>query len=291
MGRTLGGAFVRFAGVVIVAVTFAFFVESLTPGVGRDGLGPLERYTTYWSGLLDPAITARVLRALPYTLAIMGIATVLAVTLGTLVGAWLGGRGREHPRLSAVAWAPILVLACVPAWLIGMGLIALFTHSLRVLPPALPFTPTQTWNDPVAVAVDLATHALLPIVAVAFAGIGASAVTMRALVVGVSTDDHALYAGSLGLAARRITLAHHLRPALAPQATAIALGLGLAVGGAILVEALFSYPGLGFMLWRAVQQTDLPMMRTLTFVLILGVALATLVIDLALPFLDPRIRR
>ncbi len=285
-------AVARFLGVVVVAVTFAFMMETLTPRPGGADTGMLERYLGYWTGLLEPSVAGRVLRGLPWTLAVMGFATVLAVAGGTAVGAWLGRPGQHRlGGFLAAATVPVILLASVPSFFIGMGLIAVFTHGLHALPPALAFAPTQTWNDKVAVLLDLVQHAVLPITTVALAGVGASALTMRALVTHSMTEDHARFAEALGMPSRRVLLAHGIRPSLAPQATALSLGLGIAVSGAILVEALFSYPGLGWMLWRAVQGGDIAMVRAITVVLVLGIALAALVLDLALPLLDPRIRR
>ena len=288
---SVGAAVGRFLVTVLVAITFAFVMEALTPRPGDEG-PLLDRYVAYWTGLLEPAITARVLRAMTWTIAIMGIATLLSIVIGTLIGAWLGRPGRHRLGLVATGAGGLVVLAAsVPTFFIGMGLIAVFTHTLRLLPPALPFSPTQTWNDEIAAILDLGLHAIMPITTIALAGIGASALTMRALVAHATTEDHAAFAESLGLAPRRILVDHGIRPSLAPQATALSLGLGLAVSGAILVEALFSYPGLGFMLWRAVQGGDLAMVRAITVMLVLGIALAALVLDLVLPLLDPRIRR
>jgi peptide/nickel transport system permease protein len=287
--QRLGGAGARFVAVVIVALTFTFVVESLLP-VSRADPTPLpERFLAWWGSLMTPPVWARISNALPWTIALVGSATIVAFTVGTFLGAWVGRPDRH--RAAILVALPLVLAACVPAYIIGKVLVALFTRSFHWLPPALGYAPTQLWQDPLGVSLDLAGHAVLPMAAIALAGIGMFALLMRGAVVSIASDDHVLYASSQGLPDGRLFRRHLVRPALLSQVTALGLALGVVVSGALLVEATFSYPGLGWLLNESIIGTDAALMRGVMLVLVVGLAAATTLLDLLLPMIDPRVRR
>jgi len=289
LARALGLATLRFTGVVMIAITFAFFVERLLPGPPPDPRPVLDHYAEYWANLLEPTVAARVGSALPWSIAIIGTAALISFAVGTILGAWMArpGRGLAGRLLSL----PVMILATVPAFLIGMVLVAILAQGLRLLPPALAFWPTQTWQNPLAVAIDLLSHAILPILTISLAGIGVFALAMRGATVMTLNADHVLYAHALGLSERRVFWAHEVRLALIPLVTALGISLSAIVASALLVEATLSYPGVGWMLWLAVIGGDLPMVRGVMVVLIVTLAMTTTLVDLLLPRLDPRLQR
>lgn len=289
MGRALGLAALRFLGVVIVAITFAFFVERLMPAHAPDGRPLPEEYLGYWADLLTRSVAARIGNALPWSVAIISVASVIAFGVGTVMGVWMARPGRR--RLGQLASLLVTVIATIPAFLIGMILVAVLSQRLRWLPPALGFSPTQLWQNAGAVALDVGSHAFLPILTLSLAGIGVFALAARGATVGILESDHVLYAHALGLPDRRIFWAHEARLAMIPVVTGLGISLGVVVAGALLVEATLSYPGIGWMLYLAIQGGDLPMMRGIMLVLIVVLALTTTLVDLLLPRLDPRIRR
>ncbi len=282
-------AIVRSASLVVIAVTFAFVIERFLPRVQRDPRPWLDQYLGWFVAPWDPRVHAVIFRALPWTIAVVGLGTCIAIVVGTLLGAWLARPGRNG-RASA-AWAPVLLAACTPAWIIGLLLVAVFGVALRWLPTGNAISPLQRWADQVEILLDLAAHAILPIGSLALAGIGLFAVSMRALVTSDAGADYALYGESLGLRTRSRFLRWEVRPALGPQLTAAALALGTIVTGAFFVEAVFSYPGLGWLFVHAMLAYDFPTVRGVLLLLVLGVAAVTLVIDLVLPLVDPRVRR
>jgi len=121
------------------------------------------------------------------------------------------------------------------------------------------------------------------------ASIGLWAIGMRGMVVGVLGEDHIMLAEAKGLSQRRIFLAYGLRNALLPQLTALALKLGQIVSGAILVEVIFAYPGLGYRLYQAIQQKDLFVVQGIVLLLSVSIALAMLLLELLYPLVDPRV--
>lgn len=282
-------ATVRSASLVVIAVTVAFVIERFLPRVQRDPRPWIDQYLGWFVAPWDPRAGPAIFRALPWTIAVVGAGTAIAIVVGTLLGAWLARPGRSGR--ARAAWAPVLLAACTPAWIIGLLLVAFFGVVLRWLPTGNAISPLQRWVDQVEILLDLGAHAILPIAALALAGIGLFAVSMRALVTSDAGTDYATYGESLGLRTRSRFLRWEVRPALGPQLTAAALALGTIVTGAFFVESVFSYPGLGWLFVHAMLAYDFPTVRGVLLLLVVGVAFVTLVIDLALPFVDPRVRR
>ena len=289
MVRTLGRAALRFLTVVVVSITFAFLVERLMPAQVPDPRPLPEQYVAYWADLMTRPVAARIGNALPWSVATIGIASVLAFGVGTVLGVWMARPGRR--RVGQAASLGVTIIATIPAFLIAMILVAVLAQRLRWLPPALGFTPTQLWQNAGAVAFDVASHAILPILTLTLAGIGVFALATRGATVSVLESDHVVYAHALGLPERRVFWMHEARLAMIPVVTGLGISLGVIVAGALLVEAILSYPGIGWMLYLAIQNGDLPMMRGIMLVLIVSLALTATIVDLLLPRLDPRIRR
>lgn len=275
--------------VVIVAVLFNFLVELTLPRAVPDSRPVPVLLGLYLDSLADERAMRIISNAIPWTLGLLIPAMLIAFTIGTLLGAYLG-RSRNSGRSTLIS-TPVIILASVPAFLLGMTLTALFAVQLGWLPGAGAFSPTLIFErDRLATGIDLVIHAVLPIATIALGGIGLFAVAMRGTVTMVVADDHVVFADSLGLSPRRLFWAHLVRPSLLPQVTGLVLLLSVVVAGSILVEANFSYPGLGHILYRAIVGGDLAVMRGVTFVLIVGLAFSMAVVELAYPWLDPRIR-
>ena len=275
--------------VVVVAVLFNFLLEVNIPRATPAKFPMTYLLELYVRGIADARSQRAIANALPWTLALLIPATLIAFAIGTLLGAYLGRR-RNSGRVTA-AFVPVIIIASIPAFLIGMCLTSIFAVSLHMLPGASAFSATLLWDrDPVATLKDLTIHAILPMSTIALAGIGLFAVAMRGTVTMQVADDHTIYAESLGLSSRKLFWSHLVRPSLLPQVTGLSLALALVVTGAILVEANFNYPGLGHILYQAILLDDLVMMRSVTFVLIVGLAATLAVVEFLYPWIDPRIR-
>ena len=280
----------HFGLVVIVAVLFNFFVEALIPRAVPDPRPLSYQLSLYIDSLADERAMRIIGNALPWTLGLLIPAMLIAFAIGMPLGAYLGRSG--NTGRSTLVSTPVIVLASVPAFLLGMVLTGLFAIQLGWLPGAGAFSPTLIFErDRLATGMDLVSHAILPIATIALGGIGLFAVAMRGTVTMVVADDHVLFADALGLSPRRLFWAHLVRPSLLPQITGFVLLLSIVVAGTVLVEANFNYPGLGYILYRAILGGDLAVMRGVTFVLIVGLAFSMAVVELAYPWLDPRIGR
>ena len=137
---------------------------------------------------------------------------------------------------------------------------------------------------------DILYHAILPSLALVLGSVGFWALGMRAMMVSILGEDYIAFAESKGLPPQRVFLWYGMRNALLPQTTSLALSLGHLVSGALLVEIIFRYPGMGTLLYRAVTGFDYFTIYGVVYFIIVGICLATLVLDVIYPMLDPRIR-
>jgi len=139
------------------------------------------------------------------------------------------------------------------------------------------------------IIVNMVYHSILPALSIILASIGFWTLGMRGLMVTTQGDDYMVFAEAKGLKGRTIFLRYAVRNALLPQMTALALALGGIVSGAVLVEVIFQYPGVGSLLYQAVCSSDFFMLQGVVFMIIVSIGVATLILDLIYPRLDPRI--
>jgi peptide/nickel transport system permease protein len=229
-----------------------------------------------------------VLDAIPWTLGLVGITTALAFILGTgigIVAAW-----RRGGRLDSIAPPVFVITSAIPYFWIGMMLILVFAVRLKWLPGAFGFDVTLAPTFSPAFIGNVLEHALLPAVALLVTTIGTWILTMRNTMVTTLAEDYVRMARAKGLPGRRIMLDYAARNAILPNLTGFAMSLGFVVGGAILVEYVFNYPGVGYMLLNAVNNEDYPLMQALFLLITVAVLVAILVADIATAIFDPRTR-
>jgi peptide/nickel transport system permease protein len=179
----------------------------------------------------------------------------------------------------------------IPYYLLAILLLFVFAFTLRWFPHSgtVGIGRISTGAFDVGYYLDIAYHSILPALSIVLASAGGWAIGMRGLMVSVLGEDYLTLAEAKGLPQRRIFLKYAVRNAMLPQFTSLAIALGHVVSGAVLVEFIFTYPGLGYRLYQAVTQSDYAVMQGITFILVLAVAGAVLIIDLLYPKLDPRI--
>ena len=240
--------------------------------------------------LLNPSQTviAKIGSAIPWSVGLLLVATIIAFVVGAILGALLAWP--RAPRFIGAVTAPLLLLSTIPYYLLAIILIYLFAIVFKLFPPGNGFSPTTILGPNWKTAVDIVNHAVLPALSIVLGAVGFWALGMRSLMVGVLGEDYITYAESKGLAPRRIFLRYGVRNALLPQITALALALATVVSGAILVEAIFNYPGLGGLLFSSVLSKDIFVINGVVTVLILSLAFTVFLIDLIYPLIDPRIR-
>jgi peptide/nickel transport system permease protein len=226
--------------------------------------------------------------ALPWTLGLLLTALLVSWAAGTLLGGLLALR--SLPALARGALSSVMVLSAIPYYLVALLLLYVFTYRLQWLPAGGARDPLGTSGGALAQVIDMLEHGLLPALSIVLAFVGVWMLGMRSLMVSVLESDSTQLAEAKGLAPRRVFLHYGIRVALVPQLTALATYIGPVVSGAILVEVLFSYPGLGTVLVQAVEHRDYPVIQGVALTMVAIAACALLIVDLVGPLLDPRAR-
>lgn len=234
------------------------------------------------------AVSHQVLQALPWTLALVGVTTILAFALGTLVGlvaAW------RHGGVLDSLLPPIFVItSAFPYFWLALLAIWIFSIKLGLLPQngGYDYTTTVAWSW--AFVGDALRHSILPAATILVTSIGGWILTMRNNMLAVLSEDYVRMARAKGLHPWRIMWTYAGRNAILPNLTGFAMSLGFVVSGAILVEFVFNYPGVGWMLLQAVENQDFALMQALFLLIVVAVLTAILAADVATALLDPRTR-
>ena len=229
-----------------------------------------------------------ILDAIPWTLGLVGVTTILAFVLGTgigIVAAWRRG-GVTDSILPPV----FVITSAIPYFWIGLMLILIFSEKLSWFPSSNGYDVTLLPSLTGAFIGNILWHAILPAAALLITTIGTWVLTMRNTMVTVLAEDYVRMARAKGLPGRRIMFDYAARNAILPNLTGFAMSLGFVVGGAILVEYVFNYPGVGFMLLQAVNNEDFPLMQALFLLITVAVLVAILMADVATALFDPRTR-
>ena len=233
-------------------------------------------------------VSALIARALPWTIGLMMLSVIVTFVIGNLLGALMVWE--ESPRLVKVAIPAAMVFTSIPPILSGLLLLWVFAAQLRWFPITgsygLFVEPGWSWEFVASVL----HHGTLPALAIVLVTFGFWALGMRGLMVSVQGEDYVQLAKAKGLRPRYILYKYMIRNAILPQITAFALKIGLLVSGQVLVERIFAYNGMGKLLYDAILDQDFPVIQGVSFVVILMTAIAVLLVDLAYPLIDPRVR-
>lgn len=224
---------------------------------------------------------------LPWTLLLTGTALGLASLLGLLGGAeaaWK--RGSATDRLLTAA---SVVAGNAPVYFVGLMLLILFGAELGWLPLAGGRTPFASYNNPLAAAADVGRHLVLPALTLTLALLGVQFLLVRYSVAGILGEDFMLVARAKGLRTARLKWGHALRNALLPFVAHLAAHAGLAITGAVFIETLFQYPGMGRLIFEAVGARDYPLIQGVFLVVAVMVLTANLLADWLNTRLDPRL--
>jgi peptide/nickel transport system permease protein len=258
-----------------------------------------EQYVNYWRDLsrfdlgtsiafYPGSVRDEILRAAPWTIGLLAVSTILAFCIGSILGALLAWPNTS--RLFNVFVPVLMTLSAIPYYLLGLVLIYLLALVWPILPTAGAYTSGARLALSWPIAADIARHAILPAGSIILAGIGFWGLGMRAMMITIMGEDYMTMAMTKGLRSRTIFLRYALRNALLPQVTGLAISLAGIMSGAILVEVVFAYPGIGFLLFRAISGNDYFVIQGVVLFVILSVGLALLLLDLTYPLLDPRIQ-
>ncbi|MEV1007366.1 ABC transporter permease [Streptomyces sp. NPDC049881] len=314
-----------YAATAWAAITINFFIPRLMPGdpvqslinryqgqLSTDAIDSLrvlfgldndtslwQQYMDYWGNLFNgdlgtsftyfpTGVSDIISQSMPWTLTLMGITTILSFLLGTGIGILAGWR--RGSWLDSIL--PITTFfAAIPYFWLGLIAIAVFAVQWQWFPASGGYSNefVPGWDfDFIGSAL---YHGMLPGITIIISSIAGWILGMRNMMVSVTAEDYVLVAQAKGLSERRVMFSYAARNAILPNISNFALSLGFIVGGTLLVEMVFSYPGIGYILYQGVSAKDYPLMQGVFLFITLAVLAANLVADIVYLLLDPRTRR
>lgn len=312
---------VQYGLVIIAAVVLNFMLPRLAPGDVSDFLLPPDtagslteeerqeylaqfgldapthvQFREYVVGLTrgDLGLSARygrpvrnlVAERLPWTVLLVGTASIAAIAVGTFAGfrsAWKRGRAADVSTLSG-----FMVADSMPPFFVALMLMLVFSVTLGWFPIA--GATSTVPSEGFAFLAEVAHRLVLPAVSLMFAMLGAVYLVARPSLVAELREDYVFMAQAKGLTRSQVRR-HAERNALLPVTTLALINFGTIVGGATVIETVFSYPGLGLLIYQSVLARDYATLQGSFFILAITVIVANLVADLLYPLLDPRVRR
>ena len=235
-----------------------------------------------------PRTVAGMIReALPWTIGLLGVTTIFSFAAGTILGALLAWP--QAPRWMRLLMPPLWALHAIPFFLLGLVLSWLLAFKFQWLPIFGGYSAgaNPSWNW--IFVLDVLRHAILPALSIVLVSVGGWALAMRGMMVTTMGEDYVTFAEAKGLRSATIFTRYCMRNAILPQTTGLALALGQILSGAVLVEAIFGYPGIGALLFQAIEENDFFLIQGIVFTVIVALGFATFVLDIVYPWLDPRI--
>ena len=253
-------------------------------------LGDVARLDFNVSLLMYPSRVVDLIgQALPWTVGLLLTSTLLAFSIGSLLGALTAWP--RAPRAFSYLLPPLFAFSAIPYYLLGVLLVYLLAFKLPIFPIS-GGAPTGTIPTlTVGYMLTIVYHSMLPALSIVLAATGFWALGMRGMMVTTQGEDFMVMAEAKGLRGWRVFLNYGMRTAILPQITGLALSLGHIVSGALLVEIIFQYPGVGTLLYKAISGFDFFTINGIVFFVIVGVGVATLLLDLSYHMLDPRIKQ
>ncbi|MCL2514666.1 MAG: ABC transporter permease [Microbacteriaceae bacterium] len=227
--------------------------------------------------------------ALPWTLVLVGSVTVIAFVVGTLLGvvaAW-----RRGTVLDTVPTVGGQFLSAFPYFWIALLLLFFLGYVAGWFPTSGAYSQTATPNWSLSFFGDALDHAILPGLTILITSFGGWIIGMRNTMVNTLGEDYVTFAEANGLRPRSVAMRYAARNALLPQFTSFGMVLGGVVGGSLLVETVFAYPGVGLLLFHAVTNQDYPLMQALFLIITVSVLIANFLVDILYGVLDPRTRQ
>ena len=231
-----------------------------------------------------------IMQYLPWTLFLVGVSTIITAIIGILVGIVTGSRPSSKVDTTVISVS--MILWTMPFFWLGIILLWIFGLTFHLFPIAGAASRGFSAQNPLGLGdlFDVMWHAFLPMMTLVIAAYAGYSLIMRNTMVNELSQDYILMARAKGLSERVILFSHAARNAMLPMITLIGLNLGYVVSGALLVEIVFAYPGVGYLTYRAVLAHDFPLLQGLFFMVSLAVVAANYLADLAYALFDPRIK-
>lgn len=267
-------------------------------GISNENL--LQQYLQYWQNMIHfnfglsytyfPYSVSYVIgQALPWTLVLVGVTAILGFVFGTLLGIW--SAWRQGSTFDSLITSIFTFTSAFPYFWFALLLIYLLGYTWSVFPLNGGASGSIPPSFSPAFIGSAVYHSILPAFTILVSSIGGWQLGMRNNMLSTLSEDYIVLARARGLPKRMIALQYAARNAILPNLTGFAMSLGFIVGGAVLTEVVFGYPGMGSLLYNAVSNEDYPLMQGIFLIIVLCVVFANLIADIFTVLVDPRIRR
>lgn len=273
-------------------------IEDLTQMYGLSGSWG-EQYIDFWGRLLHgdfgvsffqfpTRVNVLIQTSLPWTLSLLLVTTILSWTIGNMIGALAGYNTRKSwsRAMDTVA----MLIRPLPYYIFAFALLLLFAYVVRWFPVSGGYSLGRKVALNWGFIKDMLWHSILPALSLIILGAAVNFQTMKLIVQNVNSESFVQYAKLGGIKENRILSKYITRNAILPQITGLALSFGQIFSGALITEIVFSYPGLGTLLYHAIVNGDYNLIMGITIFSILAITTAILILDLLYPLFDPRIR-
>ena len=222
------------------------------------------------------------------TVILFGAAEILAIIVGILMG--IASAWKRGTKLDVTILSVSLLTYSMPIFWLGMILVAFFAVNLGWFPTGGITSPGVAIMGGWVHASDMIWHGILPVITMAILIIGEYALTMRNTLIDVLGEDYITTAKAKGFSSNYILKKHALPNAMLPMVTIIAINLGFVIGGAVQIETVFSWPGLGNLMYDALAARDYPVLQGLFLLITICVVIANYIADISYSYIDPRVK-
>lgn len=234
-------------------------------------------------------VSELVANALPWTLIMVGLVTVIAFVVGTLIG--IGAAWRRGTWLDSLPTMTGSFLSAFPYFWTALLIVFFAGYVAGWFPTSGAYSATATPNFSLEFLGDALYHAALPAITIFLTSLGGWILGMRNTMINTLGEDYVTFAEANGLHGRTVAIRYAARNAILPNLTGFGMALGGVVGGSLLVEQVFAYPGVGYLLYNAVTNQDFPLMQALFLMITVSVLVANFLVEILYGVLDPRTRR
>jgi len=274
--------------------------KSLKETFGLEG-SVFEQYIKFWKRILlggdfgpsyamfPTSVNQLIRESLPWTIWLLSLTTIISWFIGNIIGAITGFR--KDKWYSKLLENIAMIIRPIPYYIVALILILLLTYIFPVFSmtaggSSIGIKPSFSW----IFIKDALKTAFLPALSLVIVGFGWWFLSMDALSRATTEEEFVSFAEIKGLTENEIMFRYVMKNAMLPQVTALALSIGSIFNGALMTEIMFSYPGIGMLLYRAITSADFNLMMGIITISVFAVATACLIVDLFYPFIDPRIR-
>ena len=272
--------------------------DALTEMYGLSG-STLQQYFAFWGRLfrgdLGPSLAAfptpvskLLAQAMPWTFGLL----MTSIMISWIIGNALGAMASYYDKNVPIQIVDVLSQAVrpIPYYIMALVLLVVFAYYIPIFPFSGAYPPGMHVELSLDFVLTVIWHSILPLLSLVLIGVGGWFIGMKSLTSNIISEDYVVYVENAGLRKNRILTQYVIRNAMLPQITGLALQIGLIFSGALIMEVVFGYPGMGTLTLQAVMSNDYSLIMGITLLSIVGVATIVLILDLVYPLFDPRVR-